>query len=225
GFPVTMGNDPTVPDPTIPVMMTDKSTGDSIRASIGGGNTVNVTLTAAYRGKGKSIQPALEDTIASFSSRGPSRVGTALKPDIDSVGETVFSTQALSGTEGVSFSGTSMATPHIAGTMALLRQLHPDWSVEELKALVMNNAGHALFSLTSGVLPKAGPGRVGAAREDVAAAASDQVVAFAAKGHGRVSVSFGSVQVPAPAASPSPTPTTLAQSIKVVNKGSAAADF
>ena len=100
GFPVTMGDDPTVPNPTIPVMMPDKTNGDAIRASIGGGATVNVTLTAAYREKGKSIQPTLEDTIASFSSRGPSRVGNGLKPDIDSVGETVFSTQALSGRSG-----------------------------------------------------------------------------------------------------------------------------
>jgi subtilisin family serine protease len=217
GFPVTMGDDPTVPNPTIPVMMTDKTNGDAIRASIGGGATVNVTLTAAYREKSKSIQPQLEDTIASFSSRGPSRVGNALKPDIDSIGETVFSTQALSGTEGDSFNGTSMATPHIAGTMALLRQIHPGWSVAELKALVMNNASHDIFALTSGVLPLDGPGRVGAGREDVARAAAGQVIAYSAKNDGRVSVSFGSLQVAAA--------TTLTRSIKVTNKGTSAATF
>jgi subtilisin family serine protease len=217
GFPITMGDDPAVPNPTIPVMMTDKTSGDAIRAAIGGGDTVNVTLTAAYREKGKSIQPQLEDTIASFSSRGPSRVGTGLKPDIDSVGETVFSTQALSGTEGDSFNGTSMATPHIAGTMALLRQIHPDWSVAELKALVMNNANHDIFALTNGVLPKDGQGRVGAGREDVAAAAAGQVIAYSAKNDGRVSVSFGSLQVGAL--------TTLTRSIKVTNKGTSAATF
>jgi subtilisin family serine protease len=217
GFPVTMGDDPAVPNPTIPVMMTDKTTGDSIRASIGGAATVNVTLTAAFREKGKSIQPALEDTIASFSSRGPSRVGNALKPDIDSIGETVFSTQALSGTEGDSFNGTSMATPHIAGTMALLREIHPDWSVAELKALVMNNASHEIFALTNGVLPLDGPGRVGAGREDVARAGAGQVIAYSAKNDGRVSVSFGSLQVAAV--------TTLTQSIKVTNKGTSAATF
>jgi hypothetical protein len=217
GFPITMGDDPMVPNPTIPVMMTDKTNGDAIRATITGGATVNVTLTATYREKGKSIQPQLDDTIASFSSRGPSRVGNALKPDIDSIGETVFSTEALSGTEGDSFNGTSMATPHIAGTMALLREIHPDWTVAELKALVMNHATHDIYALTNAVLPKVGPGRVGAGREDVPAAADGKVVAYASAPAGRVSVSFGSLQVGAP--------TTLSQQVKVTNKGTTAASY
>src|SRR5262249_34329469 len=155
--------------------------------------------------------PAVEDTIASFSSRGASRGGTALKPDIDSIGESVFSTAALTGTEGVSFNGTSMATPHIAGSLALLRQLHPSWTAEELKALLMNNANHDL-SLTIGpALPKTGPGRVGAGREDVAATLDTNVVAYNADGSGRVSVSFGSVEVA--------TLTTLNRTVKVANKG------
>src|SRR5262249_51905843 len=60
-------------------------------------------------------------------------------------------------------------------------------------------------------LPNTGPGRVGAGREDVAAAVSGNVVAYNADGSGRVSVSFGSVEVAAPL--------TLTKSIKVANKG------
>ena len=50
----------------------------------------------------------------------------------------------IPGGQSLVLSGTSMATPHTAGAMALLKQLHPDWSVEELNALVMNGAVHDL---------------------------------------------------------------------------------
>src|SRR5438477_528263 len=49
GFPIPMGNDQTVPDPSIPAMMIMKSDGDNIRATIASPATVNVTLTATYR--------------------------------------------------------------------------------------------------------------------------------------------------------------------------------
>ncbi|MEZ4583630.1 MAG: S8 family serine peptidase [Caldilineaceae bacterium] len=45
--------------------------------------------------------------------------------------------------------GTSMAAPHVAGALTLLRQRYPAWSVEELKALVMNTAA---FALDDGVI-------------------------------------------------------------------------
>ena len=50
----------------------------------------------------------------------------------------------------LSLNGTSMAAPHMAGIMALLRQLHPAWTVEELKALAMNRALHDVTTLPGG---------------------------------------------------------------------------
>ena len=61
-----------------------------------------------------------------------------------------------------------MATPHVAGIMALLRQLNPDWSVEELKALAMNYAVNDTTLFPNGTPPRFGPSRIGAGRVDPA---------------------------------------------------------
>jgi subtilisin family serine protease len=70
--------------------------------------------------------------LTSFSSRGPTADGR-LKPDLTAPGSGVF---LLSPTGFVRGSGTSFATPLLAGTAALVRQLHPSLSpVEVLDAL------------------------------------------------------------------------------------------
>ncbi|MFF2331332.1 MULTISPECIES: S8 family serine peptidase [unclassified Streptomyces] len=76
-----------------------------------------------------------EDATASFSSRGPA-VGThRAKPDIAAPGVDVVSARAGgSGTFAyTTMSGTSMATPHVAGAAAILAQRHPDWTPAQLK--------------------------------------------------------------------------------------------
>src|SRR5258706_1123701 len=87
-------------------------------------------------------------------------------------------------------SGTSMASPHMAGIMALLRQLKPDWSVEELKALVMNYAIHDLTLFPAATPPRFGPSRIGAGRVDPSKAAVGDVIAMNAEDQGGVSVTF-----------------------------------
>ncbi|MET9628748.1 S8 family serine peptidase [Lentzea sp. NPDC006480] len=78
------------------------------------------------------------DGIAPFSSRGPAADG-AVKPDVTAPGVDIVAAEA--GTQGhVAMSGTSMATPHVAGVVALLKQQHPDWSGPRLKATIMASA-------------------------------------------------------------------------------------
>ena len=76
--------------------------------------------------------------LAAFSSGGP-RVGDSwLKPDITAPGVSIQSTLVASGNLGGRISGTSMASPHVAGVAALTVQAHPDWSVEDRKAAIVN---------------------------------------------------------------------------------------
>ena len=141
------------------------------------------------------LKVSLEDVLSEFSSRGPRQGDLALKPDLAAPGFSISSAQAGSGIEAVTFSGTSMATPHIAGVLALLKQLHPTWSVEQLKALAMNTANHPVYVGANKTPPLVGPGRVGAGRVDVAAAAAAPAVAYRADSPGEVSVSFGALEV------------------------------
>ncbi|MEU2249045.1 S8 family peptidase [Streptomyces sp. NPDC019224] len=83
-----------------------------------------------------------ENATASFSSRGPSVDGVSAKPDIASQGVGVVA--ANSGGRGdqayQEMSGTSMATPHVAGGAALLLQQHPELTPAGVKALLTSSA-------------------------------------------------------------------------------------
>ncbi|WP_225821135.1 S8 family serine peptidase [Streptomyces naphthomycinicus] len=83
------------------------------------------------------------DQAASFTSAGPRYGDHALKPDLSAPGVDILAarSQLLSGTGYyTSMSGTSMATPQVAGTAALLAEEHPDWTGTELKDALMSSS-------------------------------------------------------------------------------------
>jgi hypothetical protein len=119
------------------------------------------------------------DGIAPFSSRGPAADG-AVKPDVTAPGVDIVAAEA--GAQGhVAMSGTSMATPHVAGVVALLKQQHPDWTGPRLKATVMASA-RANPALT--------PFDQGAGRVDVPKMLAQQVISEPAN------INFGVQQWP-----------------------------
>ncbi|HEX6352800.1 S8 family serine peptidase [Actinophytocola sp.] len=128
------------------------------------------------------------DELAEFSSRGPRPGDGAIKPDITAPGVDITAAKATNGWIGtpvedgyVMLSGTSMATPHVAGAAAILAGQHPHWTPELLKSTLVSSA-------------KANPDRTafeqGAGRVDVAAAVDATVSASPA------SLNLGTVQWP-----------------------------
>jgi len=133
GAPIVMGGGST--GISIPGVMITRSAGDSVRGAMVD-EGLDITLDPT-----KTITTdEFADTLTDFTSRGPAWPNSALKPDLSAPGFNITSTAAGTGEGEVDFSGTSMAAPHVSGVSALMRQLHPNFNAEEIKALLMNNA-------------------------------------------------------------------------------------
>ncbi|MER5683959.1 S8 family serine peptidase [Streptomyces sp. NPDC002205] len=106
-----------------------------------------------------------QDGRADFSSMGPLVRSFGLKPDLSAPGVDInaAASQAVPGISGMyqQMSGTSMATPHVAGAAAILKQRHPDWSGQRIKGALMTSSKQ---------LPDYTPYEQGTGRLDVKAA-------------------------------------------------------
>lgn len=107
--------------------------------------TVGATYKKDYGGEHWRDTNPQKDQIVSFSSRGPTSIGT-IKPDISAPGVYICAAQfedawedkaCLGDGEHTAISGTSMAAPHVSGVVALIKQAHPDWSPEEIKSSLL----------------------------------------------------------------------------------------
>ncbi|WP_405063335.1 S8 family peptidase [Kribbella sp. NBC_01505] len=115
------------------------------------------------------------DQLAPYSSLGPLLYPDHIsKPDIAGPGSDIVAARATGTSMGspvdssyTSASGTSMATPHVAGAAAILAQEHPDWSAAQLKAVLMSTSKDDKYTVF----------QQGAGRVDIARAISQQVVA------------------------------------------------
>ncbi|MGW8766143.1 S8 family serine peptidase [Streptomyces sp. NPDC055815] len=110
------------------------------------------------------------DRAAYFTSQGPRHGDQALKPDVSAPGVGILAARSqLAAGSGLytSMSGTSMATPHVAGVAGLLAEKHPDWTGAQLKNALMSSSKTL----------DAGAYELGAGRVDVAAAIAANVTA------------------------------------------------
>lgn len=202
-------------DDVIPGVLMVASGADAIRDALAADLAVTVDGTEV-NGVTQTFTDD-NDKVSSFSSRGIHATGN-VKPDVSAVGSSVFSVDVGAGSGGTGLSGTSMASPMVAGLAALVRQANPSWTPLQVKAAIMNTATHDLF-VEGSVDPASGqygPPRVGAGRIDAVLASSGKVLAYDPL-NGAVSASFGPVEVTAPV--------NLSREVTVENKSASPVTF
>lgn len=132
------------------------------------------------------FQPTLQvtqqpDVIGNFSLRGPvpAPLQDLAKPDIAAPGVGIYAATDPASGRYEWLSGTSMASPHVAGSSILLRALHPDWSVAEIKSALLSTAvtlGYREDGVTPWTSEDVGSGRVDLTRAALAGLTLDETV-------------------------------------------------
>ena len=184
GDPIAMGTDGTPNQPTIPAYMVGRANRDALVASNGVSATIGAQLKYFNTGA------AGQDFMAGFSSQGPTDVDFRVKPDAVAPGVNVLSSIPGNACDAppcfAFFQGTSMATPHLAGSAAVVIQQHGDWSAAEVRSAIVNTAENVLKSFSTGA-PVTDVNVIGAGRENLLNAVNASVALDP------VSVSFGAV--------------------------------
>ncbi|HSK25081.1 MAG TPA: S8 family serine peptidase [Egicoccus sp.] len=125
--------------PGIPVVAISQEHGHALLELLDEDGVSTTDLRLAW-----SDPQALVGQVAGFSSRGPND-DWVIKPDVVAPGNDITSSVPRAGQlaspDGYGQAGgTSMASPHVAGILAQLTQLHPGWTPQMLKTALMNTA-------------------------------------------------------------------------------------
>src|SRR5262249_53988495 len=133
GDPIAMGQDGTPDQPTIPAYMLSLADGLVLATKAGFSTTIGASPLYVITGN--------DDFMAGFSSNGPNPVDFRVKPDVVAPGVNVLSSiphQFCSAPPCFAFfQGTSMATPHLAGSAAVVKWAHPTWSAAQIRSAIV----------------------------------------------------------------------------------------
>ncbi|NUR73645.1 MAG: S8 family serine peptidase [Hamadaea sp.] len=183
GDPIAMGKGGIPTEPTVPALQL--SLADGTAAAAHSGQSVSIGSTLQY------FTTQNVDIMAGFSSQGPTDVDFRVKPDVVAPGVNVLSSipNFLCSTPPcfAFLQGTSMASPHLAGTAAVVRQLHPDWSAEQVRSAIVNTADQGVLRNANATALEKDLLITGTGRENVVSALN------AVAAIGPVSTSFGAI--------------------------------
>ncbi|GAB3023829.1 S8 family serine peptidase [Bowmanella dokdonensis] len=169
----------------IPIVGVSRTTGLQLFEKAHSGNH-NISLSSSISA---AVEPQFADMVHPFSSTGPNNNPSYLKPDMAAPGTHILSAYSPevyqpgpplpAQATGISdpyfelLTGTSMASPHVAGAAALLRQKYPDWTAKQIKSALVNTANP---DVKSGDM-QARPFDMGAGRLDLAQAIEARLAA------------------------------------------------
>jgi subtilisin family serine protease len=177
GDATAMGQDGTPNQPTRPAYMIALASKAALMAANGQSTTIGAGL-AYFTSPNSNI-------MASFSSQGPTDVDFRVKPDVVAPGVNVLS--SIPGNGWAFFQGTSMATPHLTGSAAVVIGMHPTWSAAAVRSAIVNTADEGVLLNSNAVTPSTDPNLIGAGRDNLLSAVNARVALDP------VSVSFGAV--------------------------------
>jgi subtilisin family serine protease len=190
GPPISMAQDGTPNQPTIPGVMVSNTTGATLTTLGGGATTINAVKTYVQ-------ELATSNVLAGFSSRGPTDVDFRVKPDVTAPGVNVLSSIPGTGPESCTpafptpcwafFQGTSMATPHLAGSAAVVLGQHPSLPAWAVRSAIVNTADENVLKTSDGTCCDVDVNDVGLGRENLGSAVGASLALDP------VSVSFGAV--------------------------------
>ncbi|WP_369743491.1 S8 family serine peptidase [Pseudidiomarina sp. PP-1MA] len=123
-------------DATLPAVSITQAIGEQLETLYEPGLTVSLNPFEAW------VVPANVDAVSGFSSRGPNGDSNVLKPDLAAPGSSILS--SLPGGEFNLLSGTSMASPHVAGAAALLLANNPELTPAQVKSVLMTSGVRAV---------------------------------------------------------------------------------
>jgi subtilisin family serine protease len=203
GDPVAMAQDGTPSQPTVPAYMLSIADRAWIVGADGTAGTVGATK--------QYFNTDNDDFMANFSSQGPTDVDFRVKPDVVAPGVNVLSSIPAAFCAAALrpcwafFQGTSMATPHLAGSAAVVLGQHPTWQAWQVRSAIVNTAQENVLKRAVGTGLVNDPNITGAGRERLDRAVNASVALDP------VSLSFGAV--------PSGSGQTLTRTIAVTQFG------
>ncbi|RUO21454.1 S8 family serine peptidase [Aliidiomarina haloalkalitolerans] len=151
----------TINDGTLPTVAITQEAGEALIDVWEEGDTATLNPAQAI------INQNNVDIMAASSSRGPNGDASFLKPDLAAPGTNILSAYNTASGYGA-ISGTSMASPHVAGAAALLRQLRPELDAYQIKSVLMTSSNPNVRMQNA--VDRATPFAMGAGRLDIQAA-------------------------------------------------------